>query len=46
MDTGTAGTGTDFHTGTGHFGEFGTNIDTGTGHFGEFGMTPTPVPDI
>ena len=24
MDTGTAGTGTDFHTGTGHFGNFGT----------------------
>ena len=24
MDTGTAGTGTDFHTGTGHVGNFGT----------------------
>ena len=23
MDTGTAGTGTDFHTGTGHFGKLG-----------------------
>ena len=26
MDTGIVGTGTDFHTGTGHFGKFGTTL--------------------
>ena len=46
MDTGAAGNGTDLHTGTGHFGNFGTtSIRTGTGHFGKFGTTSIPVPD-
>ena len=41
MDTGTAGTGTDFHTGTGK----NWHINTRTGHFGKFGTTSIPVPD-
>ena len=40
MDTGTAGTGSNFHTGTGHFGNFGTST-----HLGKFGTTSIPVPD-
>ena len=43
MDTGTAGTGSEFHNGTGHFGKFGTSIP-GTGHFGNFDTTSIPVP--
>ena len=40
MDTGAAGTGTDFHTGTGK----NWHINTRTGHFGKFGTTSIPVP--
>ena len=53
MDTNTAGTGTDFHTGTGHlrkFGtgnghlrKFGTTINTGTGYLRKFGTKSISV---
>ena len=45
MDTGTAGTGTDFHTGTGHLGQFRYKTKIATGHFGKFDSTLVPVLD-
>ena len=46
MDTGTAGTGTYFHTRTRHLCNFGTASMPGIVHIDNFGTTPRPAPTL